>query len=38
MSDEVVLLNKGSLSHQGPPSEFDEKVVLEGYLGSNTKL
>jgi branched-chain amino acid transport system ATP-binding protein len=36
MSDEVVLLNKGSVSYQGPPSDLDEKAVLAGYLGSNT--
>jgi branched-chain amino acid transport system ATP-binding protein len=33
MADNVVLLNKGTVSYDGPPSELDEQAVLEGYLG-----
>jgi branched-chain amino acid transport system ATP-binding protein len=33
MADIVVLLNKGSVSYDGPPSELDERAVLQGYLG-----
>jgi branched-chain amino acid transport system ATP-binding protein len=33
MSDRVVLLNKGSVTYQGPPNELNEDVVLRGYLG-----
>jgi branched-chain amino acid transport system ATP-binding protein len=33
MADIVVLLNKGTVSYVGPPSELDEQAVLQGYLG-----
>jgi branched-chain amino acid transport system ATP-binding protein len=33
MADAVVLLNKGTVSFDGPPSELDEQAVLRGYLG-----
>jgi branched-chain amino acid transport system ATP-binding protein len=33
MADRVVLLNKGAISYDGPPSELDEQQVLRGYLG-----
>ena len=33
MADVVVLLNKGAVSYDGPPSELDEQAVLRGYLG-----
>jgi branched-chain amino acid transport system ATP-binding protein len=33
MADTVVLLNKGTVSYDGPPSELDEQAVLQGYLG-----
>ena len=33
MADFVVLLNKGAVAYEGPPSELDEQAVLRGYLG-----
>ena len=33
MADSVVLLNKGTITYDGPPSELDEQAVLQGYLG-----
>jgi len=33
MADCVVLLNKGSITYDGPPSQLDEQAVLQGYLG-----
>jgi branched-chain amino acid transport system ATP-binding protein len=33
MADFVVLLNKGTVAYEGPPSELDEQAVLRGYLG-----
>ena len=33
MSDSVVLLNKGKVAYDGPPSGLDEAALLEGYLG-----
>lgn len=33
MADKVVLLNKGSVSYDGPPADLDEESVLQGYLG-----
>jgi branched-chain amino acid transport system ATP-binding protein len=33
MADTVVLLNKGAVAYSGPPSDLDERAVLQGYLG-----
>jgi len=33
MADVVVLLDKGSVAYDGPPSQLDEQAVLRGYLG-----
>jgi branched-chain amino acid transport system ATP-binding protein len=33
MADSVVLLNKGTITYGGPPSQLDEQAVLQGYLG-----
>jgi len=33
MADVVVLLNKGAVAYDGPPSQLDEQAVLRGYLG-----
>jgi branched-chain amino acid transport system ATP-binding protein len=33
MADQVVLLDKGTVSYDGPPSGLDEEAVLRGYLG-----
>lgn len=33
MADSVVLLNKGTITYDGPPSQLDEQAVLQGYLG-----
>jgi branched-chain amino acid transport system ATP-binding protein len=33
MADSVVLLNKGTITYDGPPSQLDEQAVLKGYLG-----
>lgn len=33
MSDAVVLLNKGKVTYDGPPTGLDEAALLEGYLG-----
>ena len=33
MADVVVLLSKGVVSYDGPPSGLDEQAVLQGYLG-----
>ncbi len=33
MADRVVLLNRGTVAYDGPPSELDEQAVLRGYLG-----
>jgi branched-chain amino acid transport system ATP-binding protein len=33
MANRVVLLNKGAVSYDGPPSELDEQAVVRGYLG-----
>jgi branched-chain amino acid transport system ATP-binding protein len=33
MADVVVLLDKGTVSYDGPPSGLDEQAVLQGYLG-----
>jgi branched-chain amino acid transport system ATP-binding protein len=37
MADSVVLLNKGSVTYQGPPANLDEEVVLHGYFGAAKK-
>jgi branched-chain amino acid transport system ATP-binding protein len=34
IADSVVLLNKGTVTYDGPPSQLDEQSVLHGYLGS----
>jgi branched-chain amino acid transport system ATP-binding protein len=33
MADTVVLLSKGTVTYDGPPSGLDEHAVLQGYLG-----
>jgi branched-chain amino acid transport system ATP-binding protein len=33
MADQVVLLDRGSVTFAGPPSALDENAVLRGYLG-----
>jgi branched-chain amino acid transport system ATP-binding protein len=33
MADCVVLLNKGTITYDGAPSQLDEQAVLRGYLG-----
>jgi branched-chain amino acid transport system ATP-binding protein len=33
MADAVVLLDKGTVAYDGPPSQLDEQAVLRGYLG-----
>jgi branched-chain amino acid transport system ATP-binding protein len=33
MADVIVLLSKGTVSYDGPPSELDQQAVLQGYLG-----
>jgi branched-chain amino acid transport system ATP-binding protein len=38
MADVVVLLNKGAVSYDGPPSGLDEQAVLLGYLGVKNGL
>ena len=37
MADQVVLLDRGSVSFAGPPSELDESAVLRGYLGTSAE-
>lgn len=32
MADSVILLNKGAITYDGPPSQLDEQAVLNGYL------
>jgi branched-chain amino acid transport system ATP-binding protein len=35
MADQVVLLDKGTVSYDGPASGLDERAVLRGYLGAD---
>jgi branched-chain amino acid transport system ATP-binding protein len=37
MAHQVVLLDRGSVSFAGPPSELDESAVLRGYLGTGAE-
>jgi branched-chain amino acid transport system ATP-binding protein len=36
MSDQVYLLNQGTVTYSGPPSALDEAAVMREYLGSET--
>jgi branched-chain amino acid transport system ATP-binding protein len=35
MSDQVVLLDRGTVTYDGPPSKLDQEAVLHGYLGED---
>ena len=37
MADHVYMMNRGQITFSGPPSELDERTVVEGYLGAESR-